>query len=68
MGTCGLTGKLDQYSQGAVTCENNAIGPHLSPTMFSANSGTDLFQWWKSVGPEEEEVESDEEAGGGEEL
>lgn len=53
VGKCSLTGKIDQYSQGAVTCENSAIGPHLSPTMFSANSGSDLFQWWKSVGPEE---------------
>jgi len=64
VGECNLTGKIDQYSQGAVTCENSAIGPHLSPTMFSANSGVDLFQWWKSVGPEE----SDEGVGGGEEL
>lgn len=68
VGSCSLTGNIDQYSQGAVTCENNAIGPHLSPTMFSANSGTDLFQWWKSVGPEEEETDNGEEAAGGEEL
>ncbi len=53
-----------------MTCDNNAIGPHLSPTMFAANSGTDLFQWWKSVGPEEAEMteSGDEGSGGGEEL
>jgi len=62
VGQCVLKGKTDQYSQGAVACDDEAIGPHLSPTMFSANSGSDLFQWWKSVGPEEEE------AVGGEEL
>jgi len=71
VGQCRLEGKLGQYSQGAVVCDNRAIGPHLSPTMFSANSGMDLFQWWKSVGPDEPEEgksESVEGAGDGEEL
>jgi hypothetical protein len=36
---------------GAVKCENPAIGPHLSPKMFTATSGDDLFQWWLSVRP-----------------
>ena len=36
---------------GAVKCENPSIGPHLSPKMFSANSGEDLYQLWLSVGP-----------------
>ena len=67
MGECRLEGEIDQYSQGAVACDNSAIGPHLSPTMFSANNGMDLFQWWKSVGPVEE-GESGEGVGGGEEL
>lgn len=66
VGQCRLEGKLDEYSQGAVVCDNSAIGPHLSPTMFSANNGNDLFQWWKSVGPEPKE--SDGGAAGGEEL
>jgi len=61
VGECRLEGKLDQYSQGAVTCDNKAIGPHLSPTMFTAKNGMDLFNWWQSVGP-------DEGVGGGEEL
>jgi len=69
VGECHLEGRLDQYSQGAVVCDNKAIGPHLSPTMFKANSGQDLFQWWKSVGPEEDSISTyPEEAGGGEEL
>jgi len=55
VGECRLTGQIDEYSHGAVTCDNNAIGPHLSPKMFTANSGEDLFLWWKSVGPEEKE-------------
>lgn len=67
VGQCRLEGKLDQFSQGAVACDNPAIGPHLSPTMFSANNGMDLFQWWQSVGPEEGE-EDGEAVGGGEEL
>lgn len=70
VGQCRLEGKVDQYSQGAVVCDNGAIGPHLSPTMFQAQNGMDLFQWWKNVAPEEEEGgdESAEGVGGGEEL
>lgn len=66
MGECRLEGNPDQYSQGAVVCDNKAVGPHLSPTMFTASNGMDLFQWWKDVGPEEEA--SEEEAAGREEL
>ena len=68
VGECKLTGQTDQYSQGAVTCDNPAIGAHLSPTMFEAKDGADLFQWWKSVGPKEEEIAVDADVGGGEEL
>mmetsp|Transcript_14079 Transcript_14079/g.17898 ORF Transcript_14079/g.17898 Transcript_14079/m.17898 type:complete len:520 (-) Transcript_14079:114-1673(-) len=49
VGECRLVGKSDQYSQGAVKCDNDAIGPHLSPSMFTATSGNDLFKWWKGV-------------------
>lgn len=51
VGKCELVGKNNEYSVGAVKCENAAIGPHLSPTLFSAASGHDLFQWWLRVGP-----------------
>jgi hypothetical protein len=65
VGDCRLVGQFDQFSQGAVQCDNPAIGPHLSPTMFTATSGESLFQWWESVGPLEhdhdEEDESDDE-------
>mmetsp|Transcript_11460 Transcript_11460/g.24096 ORF Transcript_11460/g.24096 Transcript_11460/m.24096 type:complete len:521 (+) Transcript_11460:69-1631(+) len=50
VGKCELVGKPDEYSVGAVKCENDAIGPHLSPTMFQARSGEDLYQWWLKVG------------------
>ena len=33
VGECHLEGRLDQYSQGAVVCDNKAIGPNLSPTV-----------------------------------
>jgi hypothetical protein len=56
VGDCRLTGKINEYSNGAVTCDNNAIGQHLSPKMLTATSGEDLFQWWKSVGPVEEDI------------
>lgn len=65
VGACTLVGRADQYSQGAVQCENGAIGPHLSPTMFQAKSAEDLFQWWVDVGPKSEGGDED---GRGEEL
>jgi hypothetical protein len=55
VGECKLVGRADQYSQGAVKCDNDAIGPHLSPTMFQAKSAADLFSWWVSVGPKSED-------------
>jgi hypothetical protein len=51
VGKCELVGKPNEYSAGAVKCENPAIGPHLSPRIFTATSGDDLYQWWLSVGP-----------------
>lgn len=54
VGECRLEGRPDQYSQGAVVCENSAVGPHLSPTLHTASSGTDLFNWWEKVGPGDE--------------
>lgn len=51
VGKCELVGKPNEYSSGAVKCENDAIGPHLSPSMFKAASGDDLYNWWLSVGP-----------------
>jgi hypothetical protein len=71
VGECRLVGELNQFSQGAVECNNSAIGPHLSPTMFEAHTAKDLFGWWKIVGPpldesfdeiEEEEMEEKDES------
>ena len=59
---------MDQYSQGAVQCDNAAIGPHLSPTMFQAKSAEDLFQWWVDVGPKTDAGGDGTEDGRGEEL
>lgn len=47
VGECRLVGKSDEFSQGAVQCDNDEIGIHLSPTLFQARSGEDLFRWWK---------------------
>jgi len=66
VGECKLVGELDQYGQGAVKCDNPAIGPNLSPTMFKAESGEDLFDWWKRVGPKDGAVVDG--VRGGEEL
>ncbi|KAL3775492.1 hypothetical protein ACHAW5_000237 [Stephanodiscus triporus] len=63
VGKCELVGKPNEYSVGAVKCENPAIGPHLSPKMFTATSGEDLYRLWLSVGPS-----YDDEANGSDEL
>eukprot|EP00581_Thalassiosira_minuscula_P017067 CAMPEP_0183718574 /NCGR_PEP_ID=MMETSP0737-20130205/11801_1 /TAXON_ID=385413 /ORGANISM="Thalassiosira miniscula, Strain CCMP1093" /LENGTH=524 /DNA_ID=CAMNT_0025948163 /DNA_START=90 /DNA_END=1664 /DNA_ORIENTATION=- len=55
VGECKLVGKPDEYSAGAVQCDNPAIGPHLSPKMITATSGEDLYQLWLSVGPSYED-------------
>ncbi|KAL7449332.1 hypothetical protein ACHAWC_001400 [Mediolabrus comicus] len=60
VGECNLVGKSDEYSKGAVQCDNSAIGPHLSPSMFTAKSADDMFQWWKSVGPQENSNDNEE--------
>jgi len=51
VGECKLVGSPNQYSQGAVACDNPAIGPHLSPKMITAQSGKDLYNLWLDVGP-----------------
>jgi hypothetical protein len=51
VGKCELVGKANEYSVGAVKCDNDEIGPHLSPKMFTATSGEDLYNLWLSVGP-----------------
>jgi len=58
VGRCELVGKPNEYSQGAVKCENDAIGIHLSPKMITATSGDDLYDVWLSVGPSFEDVEN----------
>ena len=51
VGKCELVGQANQYSQGAVKCENDAIGPHLSPKLITATSGDDLYNLWLNTGP-----------------
>jgi len=61
VGKCELVGKKDEYSQGAVKCENDAIGPHLSPKMITLDSGEGLYQHWLSVSPPfDDEITNDE--------
>lgn len=61
VGKCELVGKADEYSKGAVKCENPAIGPHLSPKMITATGGEDLYHLWLSVGPDFDDVEEEAE-------
>uniref|UniRef100_A0A7S2A823 Uncharacterized protein n=1 Tax=Trieres chinensis TaxID=1514140 RepID=A0A7S2A823_TRICV len=50
VGECELVGPPDAYSSGSVQCDDPRIGLHLSPSMFTAKSGEDLFHWWQRVG------------------
>jgi len=52
VGECHLEGTVDMIGQGAVKCDNPAIGQYLSPYMVTAKSGDDLFDWWVRVSPE----------------
>eukprot|EP00567_Pseudictyota_dubia_P003424 CAMPEP_0197435174 /NCGR_PEP_ID=MMETSP1175-20131217/2804_1 /TAXON_ID=1003142 /ORGANISM="Triceratium dubium, Strain CCMP147" /LENGTH=518 /DNA_ID=CAMNT_0042964137 /DNA_START=43 /DNA_END=1599 /DNA_ORIENTATION=- len=58
IGDCHLEGSADQYSQGAVKCDDSSIGPHLSPSMAKLSGWEDLYDWWKKVGDtaEDEDV------------
>lgn len=60
VGDCKLVGKTDEYSQGAVECDNSAIGIHLSPTMFRAQSGDDLYRWWQMTSPTNFDLKEEE--------
>jgi len=58
-----------RFSKGVMRCDDERVGINLSPTSFQANSGADLYAWWRSVSPKggmgylslEEEEEEEEE-------
>ena len=54
VGECRLEGSINDVGVGAAKCDDSNIGQYLSPSLFTATSGEDLFNWWKSVGPEVE--------------
>lgn len=35
----------------AVKCDDERLGPYISPTLFQAHSGADLIEWWKYTSP-----------------
>lgn len=62
VGECKLVGLYDEYSKGAVKCDNEAVGLHLSPMLFNRgdyqypttiSGGEDLFRWWKLTSPKD---------------
>jgi len=55
VGDCRLEGSINDVGVGAAKCDDDNIGQYLSPSLFTATSGEDLFNWWKSVGPEAED-------------
>jgi len=34
---------------GTVECNDKRLGTYISPTLFRATSGSDLFRWWKAT-------------------
>jgi len=54
VGECRLEGSINDVGVGAAKCDDGNIGQYLSPSLFKATSGEDLFNWWKSVGPQDE--------------
>mmetsp|Transcript_36583 Transcript_36583/g.44157 ORF Transcript_36583/g.44157 Transcript_36583/m.44157 type:complete len:507 (-) Transcript_36583:32-1552(-) len=60
IGDCKVEESSNEPSQGPVICENSNIGPYLSPSLLTATSGDDLYQWWRRVGPMENELDRDE--------
>lgn len=35
-----------------VECDDPRLGPYLSPSLFVAHNGGDLFEWWRRTSPE----------------
>jgi hypothetical protein len=43
-----------------VQCDDPRMGPYVSPALFTAHGGDDLYDWWRATAPEEEDsVSSD---------
>uniref|UniRef100_A0A7S4MHH3 von Hippel-Lindau disease tumour suppressor beta domain-containing protein n=1 Tax=Odontella aurita TaxID=265563 RepID=A0A7S4MHH3_9STRA len=53
VGECRLVGNGEEFGNGAVECDDPAVGPNLSPTLFSGRGGDSLQTWWEEVSPEE---------------
>lgn len=59
VGECWNEEGSEEVGVGAVTCEDDRIGPYLSPSMTRATGGQDLIDWWKNVAPGEKESEDE---------
>jgi hypothetical protein len=35
----------------AIRCDDPRLGPYVSPSLFTATSGSDLIDWWRSTAP-----------------
>jgi hypothetical protein len=42
------------HSFGVVDCDDPRLGSFLSPTLFTAQSGDDLLEWWRQTSPPKE--------------
>lgn len=47
-------GKISEQL-GTVQCNDVRLGPYVSPSLFQANSGKDLFEWWRQTSLSQQE-------------
>jgi hypothetical protein len=40
----------------AVKCDDERLGPYVSPALFTAHNGDDLLDWWRRTGDKERRI------------
>jgi hypothetical protein len=52
---------ISRPSLGLVECDDPRLGSFLSPTLFTAQSGDDLLEWWRQTSPAKAQVDDEDE-------
>jgi len=56
-GECQLLTDKEGVKGFSVQCEDERLGPHLSPSLFQAHDGEDMIRWWLETSPNHERIE-----------
>jgi hypothetical protein len=52
MGECHLAADSDSsFYYGTVQCDDSRLGSYISPSLFTAHNGDELFDWWVRTSP-----------------